>query len=141
MPRLQCLVGMAGLLTSIELSGVPQPSSGRTDMFKGVLRGAALCRILPKCGYRTVSEPGNLVTPVISGQPASLIKRVAPEQPFGELSVSCHEHTLPLTGPRPRAGQPSRRALTPPRSASTSRVRRRRKRGTPIALTFLSKGR
>jgi hypothetical protein len=105
---------MAGLLTSIELSGVPQPSSGRTDMFKGVLRGAALCRILPKCGYRTVSEPGNLVTPVISGQPASLIKRVAPEQPFGELSVSCHEHTLPLTGPRlapvnHRAGRSPRR--------------------------------
>jgi hypothetical protein len=32
---------MAGLLTSIALSGVPLPSSGRTDMFMGVLRDAA----------------------------------------------------------------------------------------------------
>jgi len=34
--------------------------------------------LLANCGYTTVSEPGNLVTPATGGQPGSLINRVAP---------------------------------------------------------------
>jgi hypothetical protein len=37
--------------------------------------------LLANCGYTTVSEPGNLVTPATGGQPGSLINRVAPAQP------------------------------------------------------------
>jgi hypothetical protein len=49
------------------------------------------CRVLAKGGYRTVSEPGNLVTPVTGGQLASLINRVAPAQPRKRAAVFRHD--------------------------------------------------